>query len=243
MVNIDTVYQRVLALANKEQRGYITPQEFNLFANQAQMEIFEQYFYDLNHFELREAAGSINDKTTGLTRQKRDMFLRTLGIAAVNAFPNPGNAILLPDYVYRIDRVESANRECEYLDSNAFKDAVTGPPLIRPSLRRPIWTLLNGGRLKVHGGTTQIANIAMTTGIGLHYWALPETVSWGYFVINDKALYDSSANKTTHFELHPAEETELIYKVLRLAGVAMKREDTLKAGQGMDSLQSQNEKQ
>ena len=50
MVSIDTVYQRVLALANKEQRGYITPQEFNLFANQAQMDIFEQYFYDTNQF-------------------------------------------------------------------------------------------------------------------------------------------------------------------------------------------------
>ena len=50
MVSIDTVYQRVLALANKEQRGYITPQEFNLFANQAQMEIFEQYFYDTKQF-------------------------------------------------------------------------------------------------------------------------------------------------------------------------------------------------
>ena len=46
-VNIDRVYQKVLALANKEQRGYITPQEFNLFADQAQLEIFEQYFYDL----------------------------------------------------------------------------------------------------------------------------------------------------------------------------------------------------
>jgi len=31
-VSVDTVYQRVLAIANKEQRGYITPQEFNLFA-------------------------------------------------------------------------------------------------------------------------------------------------------------------------------------------------------------------
>ena len=27
-ISVDTVYQRVLALANKEQRGYITPQEF-----------------------------------------------------------------------------------------------------------------------------------------------------------------------------------------------------------------------
>ena len=33
MVNIDTVYQRVLAIANKEQRGYITPLEFNLLTS------------------------------------------------------------------------------------------------------------------------------------------------------------------------------------------------------------------
>ena len=49
-VNIDTVYQKVLAIANKEQRGYITPQEFNLFADHAQLDIFEQYFYDINQF-------------------------------------------------------------------------------------------------------------------------------------------------------------------------------------------------
>jgi len=41
MISIDTVYQRVLAIINKENRGYLTPQDFNLFANQAQLEIFE----------------------------------------------------------------------------------------------------------------------------------------------------------------------------------------------------------
>ena len=50
MVKVDSVYQRVLALANKEQRGYITPQDFNLFAEHAQLEIIDQYFYDLNQF-------------------------------------------------------------------------------------------------------------------------------------------------------------------------------------------------
>ena len=49
-VSVDTVYQRVLSILNKEQRGYVTPQEFNLFANQAQMDLFEQYFYDINQF-------------------------------------------------------------------------------------------------------------------------------------------------------------------------------------------------
>ena len=32
-VNIDAVYQKVLALINKEQRGYLTPQEFKLLAS------------------------------------------------------------------------------------------------------------------------------------------------------------------------------------------------------------------
>ena len=50
-VSINSVYQKVMALANKEQRGFITPQEFNLLANQAQQDIFEQYFYDLDAAE------------------------------------------------------------------------------------------------------------------------------------------------------------------------------------------------
>jgi hypothetical protein len=49
-VSVDAVYQKVLAILNKEQRGYVTPQEFNLFANQAQSDLFEQYFYDINQF-------------------------------------------------------------------------------------------------------------------------------------------------------------------------------------------------
>ena len=43
-INVNTIYQRVLAISNKEQRGYVTPQEYNVFANAAQADIFEQYF-------------------------------------------------------------------------------------------------------------------------------------------------------------------------------------------------------
>jgi len=49
-ISVDSVYQRVLGILNKEQRGYVTAQEFNLFANQAQEDLFEQYFYDINQF-------------------------------------------------------------------------------------------------------------------------------------------------------------------------------------------------
>ena len=47
-INVDTVYKTVLLILNKEQRGYMTPDEFNKTATQVQLEIFESYFDDLN---------------------------------------------------------------------------------------------------------------------------------------------------------------------------------------------------
>ena len=47
-INVNTVYQTVLLILNKEQRGYMTPQEFNSVATQVQLEVFENYFEDLN---------------------------------------------------------------------------------------------------------------------------------------------------------------------------------------------------
>ena len=73
-VNIDRVYQKVLALANKEQRGYITPQEFNLFADHAQMEIFEQYFYDLNQFKRALGNQSEYSDIVSIIKDKISMF-------------------------------------------------------------------------------------------------------------------------------------------------------------------------
>lgn len=47
-INVDTVYKTVLLILNKEQRGYMTPDEFNKIATQVQLEIFESYFDNLN---------------------------------------------------------------------------------------------------------------------------------------------------------------------------------------------------
>ena len=47
-INVNTVYQTVLLILNKEQRGYMTPVEFNKTGTQSQLEIFETYFDSLN---------------------------------------------------------------------------------------------------------------------------------------------------------------------------------------------------
>eukprot|EP01043_Picozoa_sp_COSAG02_P095176 COSAG02_NODE_31556_length_531_cov_1.219907_2_plen_69_part_01 len=46
---INSVRNTVLAILNKNNYGYISPQDFNLFAKQAQLDIFEDYFYQYNY--------------------------------------------------------------------------------------------------------------------------------------------------------------------------------------------------
>ncbi len=47
-VNVDIVYKTVLLILNQQQRGYITPDEFNKVATQVQLTMFEAYAGDLN---------------------------------------------------------------------------------------------------------------------------------------------------------------------------------------------------
>ena len=222
MVNIDTVYQKVLMFANKEQRGYITPQEFNLFADQAQVEIFEQYFYDIdfhakrigNSTEYSDLIHNINEKVT--------IFEKTAPLAGGNL-----NAIDL----YRLGTVSSGNVEVEQVQQNEILYLLSSP-LTQPTSSRPVY---------VRNDTTiQIYPTTITRGT-YTYVRKPTKPNWSYVVVNSKAMYDNS--QAVHFELHQSEESELVYKILKFAGVSMKRSELVQIAQGAESLQVGQEKQ
>ena len=234
MISIDTIYQKVLAFANKEQRGYITPQEFNLFAHQAQMEIFEQYFYDLN--QARRDAG--NNTTHGdiddILEEKIQIFETFDNASDISDYETSGAAIILPNHVYRVSRIEMGTGvACDILSTQDFRNALSGGPLTQPTINRPIANISGNA----------ITSSPSSTPTAIFYFRIPTKVSWGYFVLKEKALYNSDPTKTTHFELHASEETELVYKILKFAGLGMKRDDVAKGGQGLESLQIQQEKQ
>ena len=42
-INVDAVYKTVLLILNQQQRGYMTPDEFNKVGTQVQLNIFEKY--------------------------------------------------------------------------------------------------------------------------------------------------------------------------------------------------------
>ena len=119
-VGIDNVYQQVLAIANKEQRGYITPQEFNLFARKAQLDIFEDYFNRLD--ALLKVPGIGNNTVHGddidAIRGKIDRFEKFNQYITMEDGTSIGN---LPSY-YRMGRIYYSSA-AKYLQINGAVNA------------------------------------------------------------------------------------------------------------------------
>ena len=241
-VDIDNVYQKVLALANKEQRGYITPQEFNLLANQAQMEIFEQYFYDLNQFSRILGNDTNYADMVTLLNEKIDHFEKYR--VAVDMSNGSGVAIL-PDY-YRMGKVfyyDTDNKyvEIEKINQNKIHH-IQNSPLMKPSETRPVYVRFSsaGDNESNRERRIQIYPVTITSRVQCNYIAKPTTVNWQYNVINNSALYTPTG--TVDFELHESEEQTLVNKILQLAGVSIKDYNLAKAAGEQEVKEIQQEK-
>jgi len=242
-VSIDTVYQRVLAIANKEQRGYITPQEFNLFANQAQMDIFEQYFYDNNAFLRAPGNDTTYSDVIDMLGEKIDHFEKyRQNVAMSTSVAGEGT---LPDY-YRIGELYTNKCgefvEIEIINQNEIHHILKSP-LTAPTTSRPVYVRNSGGTATERERRIQIypTTIDHNATVVCNYIARPQTVEWGYTVVNDKALYNSSSSQD--FELHESEETELVIKILALSGVQMKDPNLYSIASQEDAKSEQQEKQ
>jgi len=239
MVSIDTVYQRVLALANKEQRGYITPQEFNLFANQAQMDIFEQYFYDLNQFKRIPGNNTVHSDMTDILEEKISLFEKAVGGNDVAGWGMNNNqaSITIPGEVYRLSQIRVGGYPVEILPTKEF-NMVRESPLTAPTAKRPIARIDFKGIL-IRDGSGVVT--PATHNINASYIKKPVKVNWSSYTLSGSDLYDSA--NSDDFELHPSEETKLVIKILGLAGITLKDPALYQIAGAEDNKNIQQEKQ
>ena len=222
MVSINTVYQRVLGILNKEQRGYVTPQEFNLFANQAQMDLFEQYFYDINQFGRIPGNDTEYSDMLNILNEKINIFETPANPPSRtgNFFDEPTDLYRLGTVIYnntttdRFGTTSTEPIEAERINANEFL-YINSSPLTKPKNIRPVFVANTSG-IRVYGDS----EITDVNDIEFNYIKTPATAQWGYQIVFGEALYDAST--TTNFELHPSEETELVIKILELSGILIK---------------------
>jgi hypothetical protein len=212
-VNVNTVYTRVLAISNKEQRGYITPQEFNIFANQEQMDIFEQYFYDLNQFLRLPGNSTSHADMVDILNEKIGIFTKTANLVYGSTSFNK------PDDLYRLTAIEYDGVIADRLTRKEFLQ-INKSPLTKPSNAFPVYTELADGYDVQGDDEFNAADQSGAPRVIIEYIKTPTTVSWAGNVVNGVSLYNAS--NSTQFDLHPSEETELVMKILQLAGIAIK---------------------
>ncbi len=265
MVSVDTVYQRVLALANKEQRGYITPQEYNLFANQAQMEIFEEYFHHLNQY-LRNPGNQSNFSDSVDYIEDKISRFQVHGhpvAAAVVIDPETGQPIagstyghILPndETMYRLTRVEFNNATAQQTTAQKYDDQLksvyaaqvhNGSPVYIRSFGPTVAGVTTPPSGVYNSGSDNFIRCFNQSGlfggvIQIGFIRTPKKVNWDYVVVNEKALYN--ANGATNFDLHPSEETNLVYRILQLGGITINKPGLASLAKAEVVEQSNNEK-
>ena len=221
-VSIDTVYQRVLSIANKEQRGYITPLEFNLLANQAQLEMFEQYFHDINQFgrlpgnktEYSDVVDNINEKLKPFQNYQTAMSVSSSSIGVLDS-----NLHKLGKVTYNqatgTGSTSTFHIEIEEIDQGKFAELQLSP-LTRATIERPYYVRKTATQVLLFPA----ASFASSGNVFYNWIDKPAKVEWAYTVVNNEALYN--ATNTTDFELHASEETKLVIKILEVAGIVIK---------------------
>ena len=220
-ISVDSVYQRVLGILNKEQRGYVTAQEFNLFANQAQQDLFEQYFYDINQFGRIPGNSTEYSDMLNLLNEKINIFETSAQPTRTgNFFDEPTDLYRLGTVVYKNTTTNSfgvsstESIEAERINANEFL-YINSSPLTKPKNVRPVFVANTNG-IRVYGNS----EITDVTKVEFQYIKKPAKVQWAYQIVFDEPLYNAA--NSVNFELHPSEETELVIKILELSGILIK---------------------
>ena len=228
-VSIDTVYKTVLLIINKEQRGYLTPDEFNKIATQVQLEIYLKYFEDLNQLiRVPQTDLDYSDRVS-LLDEKMSLFKKS-SILNINTL---NNSFALPANLRQLGTVIFNNIESQRISRNEFYN-LNKSKLTKPSSSYPIY-LYEEGLLKMYPETIKT--------ISVNYLRFPVDPVWAFTVDPVLGNYIVNSNASVNFELHQSEQTEIIVRILAYAGISIKDPNLAQAAAIKVQQDNINEKQ
>ena len=181
-INVNTVYTTVLSILNKEQRGYLTPDEFNKLSTQVQLETFEKFFEDYNQFLRMPKTDVEFASRMDHIMEEFQVFEKTNNASAVTT----DGEYKQPTNLHRFGTV-SYNRginspTIEIVSSRDYKQQ-TLSPLTQPTTNFPI-AKYKEDKITVFPAVTSFNPplIPAVEDVSFSYIRKPEDVRWGYFI-------------------------------------------------------------
>ena len=228
-VNVNTVYRTVLLIINKEQRGYLTPDEFNRTAAQVQLEIFNEYFDDLNQ-QLRVPGNDSEYSDRVKNIEEKISIFQEIGNCTYSS-----GVFLLPTLsdpyeFYKLGTVIYNNeKEVQYVQPNELLE-LNLSPITKPSVYWPVYKYKD---FKISVYPTTINN-----GISCTFIRKPLNPVWNFTSTPPSYNYVYDPNTSQDFELHPTEQVNIITRILLYSGIIIKDPQIVQAA--MQQVQSEN---
>jgi hypothetical protein len=235
-------------ILNKEQRGYMTPTEFNTVATQVQLEIFEKYFDDLNQ-QLRVPQADTDyadrqeniDEKLAIFKTFGDAIYTTIGGLSYFVLPTSDTYGDVVSF-YRLGNVlYNDEKVVQRLDRHEFYYA-NQSRLTKPSTINPAY-LYENHKLFIKPTT-------ITDKIKVDYIRKPNNIIWGFtpgsvgqYVWNDTpySLVDNPTG-STDFEIHESEQTEVILKILLYSGIIIRDPEVVQTAAALVQADETNKK-
>ncbi len=245
---INSVRNTVLAVLNKNNYGYISPSDFNLYAKEAQLEVFEEYFSEYNKLLNKENArmsGTSYADIRKATEEAMEVFALTSTLtqvtAATNRFYLPSVTTTGFDY-FMINKIMcyDASGLTRVFKGEAEKvthtkiTMLTTSNLTAPTEQYPAYTQ-EGSILTVYPATINLANE-----VDANYFRYPKDPKWTYITLNNgEPVFDQSQPDYQDFEVPFEDEYKLITKILQYAGMSIREITAVQFGAAEEQKQSQ----
>ncbi len=215
---INSVRNTVLSIANKNNFGYITPDDFNLYAKQAQLDIFEDYFYQYNTWILKQNARQSGSGYADIVKNVEEV-IDNLSSTTVLTGSNPFS---LPNDFYYLNTVRYGSKEIDRVSQDKILNLLSSN-LTSPSVLYPAYVL--------EGDSINVYPASITSNVSTQYIRYPKDPKWTYTsLLGGEPLFDQSASDYQDFELPLSDEPLLTAKILQFAGISIREGDVFSFG-------------
>lgn len=213
---INSVRNTVLAVANKQNFGYISPSDFNLYAKQAQLEIFEEYFYRYTTWTTKQNAKLSGSDYANIVQNLEEVIDSFSDIATLS-YDVGRNDYAYPADGYYINSLRRAGIEADRV-SNGKILSLLSSNLTAPTNAYPAY-ILNDTSINVYP-------TAGATDVTVQYIRMPKDPKWTYITLTQgEPIFDQSAVDYQDFELPISDEPELVAKILKYVGISIREKD------------------
>lgn len=226
---INHVRNTVLTILNKENRGFLTPAQFNSYAKFAQQIIFDDYFNEYEKYQVLDNNRRIHSGTgdvKGRLEQKIEKFLKVGTLSEASGYYTQ------PDDLYKIQHVTYNSKMVEHITPH--RDVyLTLSNIAGPSEEYPGYNIIEGN--------IYMKPSTLTDDIKVTYVRKPKDPKWTYQTIGENPVYNPSASDHQDFELFPDDESRLIIEILKLTGITIREADVTSAGSMLEQTEEQRD--